>query len=423
MKVKQLSLLILSLVCARLFSIAQTNLDGSSTQYNTITTAVPFMRISPDARSGAMGDVGIALSPDANAQFWNVSKLAMSAKQAGASLTYTPWLKDLVPDIFLFYGAGYFKFGEKDNLNQAVSIGMRYFSLGDINYTDINAQPIGTGKPREFALDLGYSRKLSENLSIGLSGKFINSNIINGAGNTGGVTFRPGNAFGVDFGMFYTKSFSENPETGQASSINAGLAITNLGSKISYSNDRKDFIPTNLGLGVAYNYNIDEFNKLTFAIDANKLLVPSPLFREDSLGNKIQYYPFEKSVMSGVFGSFGDAPGGMKDELQEVMLSLGAEYSYQNQFFVRAGYFYESKYKGDRRFLTVGAGLKYSMFGINFAYLVPSGSGINRNPLSNTLRFSLLFDFDDLGKIISGSGGDKKKNDKKKSDKKDDKKK
>jgi hypothetical protein len=205
-----------------------------------------------------------------------------------------------------------------------------------------------------------------------------------------------------------------NDETGQASSINAGLAITNLGSKISYTNDRKDFIPTNLGLGLAYNYNIDEFNKLTVALDFNKLLVPSPQLTEDSNGNFIQTYPFDKSLMSGVLGSFGDAPGGMSEELKEVMMSIGAEYSYQNQFFARAGYFYESKYKGDRRFLTVGVGVKYSMFGLNFAYLVPSGSGINRNPLSNTLRFSLVFDFDDLNKIVFGKneGGDDKGNDK-----------
>lgn len=395
-----------------LHSIAQTSLSGSGNQYNTITTAVPFMRISPDARSGAMGDVGIAISPDANAQFWNVSKLAMSEKEAGVSITYTPWLKDLVPDIFLFYGAAYAKFGEKDNKNQAVSMSMRYFSLGDINYTTIDAQPAGTGKPREFAFDLGYSRKLSDNLSIGLSGKYIHSNIINGAGNSNGVTFKPGNSFGVDFGVFYTKDLKMNDETGQASSINAGLAITNLGSKISYTNDRKDFIPTNLGIGLAYNYNIDEFNRLTVAVDANKLLVPSPQLSEDSSGNIIQTYPFNKSLMSGVLGSFGDAPGGMSEEFKEIMLSIGAEYSYQNQFFARAGYFYESKLKGDRRFLTVGVGVKYSIFGLNFAYLVPSGSGINRNPLSNTLRFSLLFDFDDLNKVVFGSNPKKKDDDK-----------
>ena len=398
--------------------IGQTTTGGQKTgaDYNTITTAVPFMRISPDARSGAMGDVGIAISPDANAQYWNVSKLAMSDKDAGVSITYTPWLHDLVPDIFLAYISFYAKFGEKDNKNQAISGSMRYFSLGDINYTDFNAQPAGTGKPREFAFDLGYSRKLSNNLSVGLSGKYIHSNIINGAGNSNGVTYKPGNSFAVDFGAYYTKALAANEETGQSSSINAGLVISNLGSKISYSGDRKDFIPTNLGLGLAYNYNIDEYNKITFAVDANKLLVPSPYFEEDTLGNLIQRYPYDKSLMSGVFGSFSDAPGGGSEELKEVMLSIGAEYSYQNQFFARAGYFYESKYKGDRRFLTVGIGVKYNVFGLNFAYLVPSGSGISRNPLSNTLRFSLLFDFADLNKILlpKGKDDDDDKNERKK---------
>jgi hypothetical protein len=399
---------------------AQTGIGGQDNQYNTITTAVPFMRISPDARSGAMGDVGIAINPDANAQFWNVSKLAMSEKDAGFSLTYTPWLKDLVPDIFLAYIAGYAKFGEKENKNQAISFSMRYFSLGDINYTTIDAQPAGTGKPREFSIDLGYSRKLSDNLSVGLSGKFIHSNIINGAGNSNGVTYKPGNAAAVDFGLFYTKPLKTNDDV-EGSSINAGLVISNIGTKISYSGNRKDFIPTNLGIGLAYNYQVDEFNKLTIALDVNKLLVPSPQLTEDSAGNFIQTYPFDKSVMSGMLGSFSDAPGGGKEELQEVMLSIGAEYSYQNQFFARAGYFYESKYKGDRRFLTVGVGVKYNVFGLNIAYLVPSGSGINRNPLSNTLRFSLLFDIDDLSKLILPDGDNKKK-EKKNDDKKDERK-
>lgn len=409
--IKSLACLALSLASTSLFAQTSPTLDGRD--YNTITTAVPFMRISPDARSGAMGDVGIAISPDANSQFWNVSKLAMSERDAGLSITYTPWLKDLVPDIFLAYIAGYAKFGEKDNKNQAVSFSMRYFSLGDINYTDINAQPAGTGKPREFSFDLGYSRKLSDNLSIGLSGKIIHSNIINGAGNSNGVTYKPGTAYAVDFGMFFTKPLNFNEETGQGSSVNAGLAITNLGSKISYSNDRKDFIPTNLGLGLAYNYNIDEFNKLSIGLDLNKLLVPSPQITEDSSGNLIQTYPTDKTVLSGLFGSFGDAPGGGSEEIKEIMVGIGAEYSYQNQFFARAGYFYENKYKGDRRFLTVGVGVKYSMFGLNFSYLVPSGSGINRNPLSNTLRFSLLFDVEDFGKLVKPKSDDDDNDDRK----------
>jgi len=390
--------------------IAQTSTNGQSSgpDYTTITTAVPFMRISPDARSGAMGDVGIAIDPDANAQFWNVSKLAMADKDAGISITYTPWLKDLVPDIFLAYIAGYLKFGDAENKNQAISLSMRYFNMGSINYTTIDATPAGTGNPREVAFDLGYSRKLSESFSIGISGKYIHSNIINGAGNSG-VNYKPGNSFAVDFGAFYKKQLKSNDETGQSSSINAGLAITNLGSPISYSNDRKDFIPTNLGIGLAYNYVIDEYNKLTVALDVNKLLVPSPKWiKNDSTGEYTFPVPKEQSVMSGVFSSFGNATGGGSEELREVMLSIGAEYAYQNQFFARAGYFYESKQKGDRRFLSLGVGVKYNVFGLNFAYLVPSGSGVSRNPLSNTLRFSLLFDFADFESIAKGKSSSDK---------------
>lgn len=398
---------------------AQTNTGGQGTgpEYTTITTAVPFMRISPDARSGGMGDVGIALNPDANAQYWNVSKLAMSEKEAGVSITYTPWLKDLVPDIFLAYIAGYAKFGDKDNKNQAVSFGLRYFNLGDINYTDFNAQPAGTGKPREFAFDLGYSRKLSENLSVGVSGKLIHSNIINGAANTNGNSYKPGTSFGVDLGAFYTKQLKSNSETGQSSSINIGAALTNLGSKMSYGSGRRDFLPTNLGIGLAYNYNIDEFNKITFAADFNKLLVPSPKWIYVDSTEQYQFVDIDatnkKGVFSGMLGSFSDASGGGSEELKEIMMGFGAEYAYQNQFFARAGYFYESKMKGDRKFLSLGLGVKYSMFGLNLAYVVPSGSGISRNPLSNTLRFSLIFDVDNLNNILLPNGKDSKKDDKK----------
>jgi hypothetical protein len=414
---KSVALLAISLVAAK--SNAQTNAGGAGTgpDYTTITTAVPFMRISPDARSGGMGDVGIALSPDANAQYWNLSKLAMAEKEAGVSITYTPWLKDLVPDIFLAYISGYAKFGDGDDKNQAVSFGLRYFNLGSINYTNVDALPIGTGNPREFAFDIGYSRKLSENLAIGVAGKIIHSNIINGAANQNGSTYKPGTSAAVDLGMFYTKQLKANAETGQASSINAGLSLTNLGNKMSYGNGRKDFLPTNLGIGVAYNYNIDEFNKITFAIDANKLLAPSPHWVYVDSTEEYSFIDVDKinskSVVSGILGSFSDASGGGSEELKEVMMSFGAEYAYQNQFFARAGYFYESKMKGDRRFLSLGVGVKYSMFGLNLAYVVPSGSAISRNPLSNTLRFSLVFDVDKLNTILLPNGKDSKKEDKK----------
>jgi Type IX secretion system protein PorV len=355
---------------------------------NTITTAVPFLRISPDARAGAMGDVGVATESDANDTHWNIGKLVMNKKKTGGSITYTPWLRDLVGDIYLANLAGYTKFGENDN--QAVSINMRYFNLGTIAFKSVDAQDLGTGNPREFAVDLGYSRKLSDKLSIGVAGRFINSNLSAGPATLPGTVFKAGNAFATDMGVFYTKPIKSEEENGDR--INFGLAITNLGTKISYNNVRKDFLPTNLAIGAAYKYKIDEFNAINFALDMNKLLVPSPYFEKDSFGNDLQKYPTEKSVINGMFGSFFDAP--FAEEFNEIMWSAGTEYSYQNQFFARAGYFYEHATKGNRKYATVGLGFKYNVFTINLAYLVPSGSAINRNPLSNTLRFTMLFDFE-----------------------------
>jgi hypothetical protein len=361
-------------------SISNARAQGS-TQINgqkiAITTAVPFLRISPDSRSGAMGDVGIAIDADANAQYWNVAKLPFATKNYGISATYTPWLKDLVPDINLVYVSGYAKFGE--NNNQAISASLRYFSLGNINYTNITGDPIGTGMPREYSFDLGYSRRLSENLSTGVSLRYIHSSLATGAAASG--DYKPGSAVAGDFGIYYTKTREKNEF--ESSKFSLGAVISNLGSKISYSSTRRDYIPANLGIGAAYTYKMDAYNKVTVALDVNKLLVPAPV--QDSFGNYA--YP-DKSVISGAFTSFSDPAG-----LKRVSASLGAEYWYQDQFAVRAGYYYEDKDNGDRKYLTCGVGVRYTVFNLNVAYLVPSGSGISRNPLSNTVRFSLLFDF------------------------------
>ena len=355
--------------------------SSSSTSINgqkiAITTAVPFLRISPDARSGAMGDVGIAISADANAQYWNVGKIPFAKKKYGFGATYTPWLMDLVPDINLVYVSGYAKFGKDDN--QAISGSLRYFSLGNINYTDINGQSTGTGMPREYAMDFGYSRRLSTYLSTGISLRYIHSSLATGAANTGDV--KPGTAVAGDMGVYYTRTFEQNE--GKSSNFSAGAVISNLGSRISYSSTRRDFIPTNLGIGVAYTYTMDEYNKVTIAADVNKLLVPAP--EQDTSGK--YFYP-DRSVISGVFSSFSD-PAGVK----RLNASVGAEYWYQDQFAVRGGYYYENKDNGDRRYFTCGVGVRYTVFNLNVAYLVPSGTGINRNPLSNTVRFSLMFDF------------------------------
>lgn len=364
-----------------------TGVGADGRAINTITTAVPFLRISPDARSGGMGDVGIAMSPDANAQFWNIGKLPFATKNYGVALTYTPWLKDLVPDIFLAYISGYAKFG-KEGAYQTVSGSLRYFSLGDITYTQDGINPTGTGKPREFALDLGYARQLSPYLSTGVSLRYIHSAIASGLAGTPGADYAPGNTVAGDVGIYYTKT--KELDDFRKNNFSFGAVISNLGGKISYSSVRKDFIPINLGIGAAYTSQFDEYNKVTFAIDINKLLVPTPLL--DTSGK--YFYPTDKTVVSGVLGSFGDAPGGGSEELREINFSAGAEYWYQDQFAVRAGYFYEDKTKGDRKYFTVGLGAKYNIFTLNASYLVPSGAGISRNPLSNTLRFTLSFDFD-----------------------------
>lgn len=396
---KRFALIGLSLVAGMIstVSLAQSttkaNLAGTT---NTVTTAVPFLRISPDARSGAMGDVGIAIDPDANAQYWNVAKLPFASKKYGVSATYTPWLKDLVPDIYLAYLSGYAKFGEQDN--QTISASLRYFSLGEINFTDINAQPIGTGKPHEYSFDVGYARKLSEYLSTGLTFRYINSSIASGLpAASSGIDYKPGNAFGADLGIYYNKK-TEIDEF-RSRKLALGAVLSNAGSKISYTSTRKDFIPINLGLGGAYTYQADAYNAITFALDVNKLLVPTPIDTNTDAATGPDYViPADKGVVSGMLGSFGDAPGGFSEELKEYQISVGAEYWYQQQFAVRAGYFYENKFKGDRKYFTVGVGVRYNVFGLNFAYLIPSGSGINRNPLSNTFRFSLLFEFDKLDK-------------------------
>lgn len=349
-------------------------LDGRT---NTINTAVPFLRISPDARAGAMGDVGVATSPDANSIYWNQAKLPFATTRSAISVTYTPWLKELVNDVFLANLAGYYQLDEF----QTVSGSLRYFSLGTINFTDINGTPTSDFRPREYALDAGYSRKLSDNFSVAIAARYIYSNLA--SGDVNGQVIKAGTAFATDLSLFYTKDFEK--DDGVKNTWNVGAAFTNIGTKISYTSSatNKDFIPTNMGLGTSYTFGMDQSNKIMLALDVNKLLVPTP----DSNGDYRN-----KSVISGIFSSFGDAPGGMSEELQEFSVSAGGEYSYNDQFFVRTGYFYENKNKGNRKYVTAGIGVKYNMFGLNFSYLVPSGNGIQRNPLSNTLRFSLVFD-------------------------------
>jgi hypothetical protein len=352
-----------------------TNLSGGTV--NTIFTAVPFLRITPDARSGALGDAGISLSPDAYSIYWNTAKLAFSENKAGAAITYTPWLRQLVNDIYLASLTGYYKIDE----DQAITTQLRYFSLGQIQFTNQQGQFIQNFNPREFAWNVGYARKLSDHFSMGLNLAYIYSNLAAGQ-MVNGVVIKAGNAVAGDLSMAYTKDFGKNK-------WNWGLTIANIGSKITYtqSAETKDFLPTNLGLGTSYTFTFDEYNKLTLIAEANKLLVPTP----DSLGTFRK-----KSVPEGIFGSFNDAPDGGKEELREISISTGAEYWYKNLLAIRAGYFNESRFKGNRRYLTAGLGIKYNVFGLNFSYLIPTSN--QRNPLDNTLRFSLVFDFKDFKK-------------------------
>jgi len=350
---------------------------------NVVTTAVPFLRISPDARSGGMGDLGVATSPDANSGLWNIGKVAFNESKGGISASYTPWLKQLVNDVYLTSIAGYYKFDE----NQALSSSLRYFSLGDIQFTDGTGQSIGSYRPREFGFDIGYSRKLSKQNGIGVALKYINSNLAGGTV-TSGATYKAGNAVAADIAYYHDgKSDVGNGWTW-------GVALTNLGSKIAYTDnaDQRDFIPANLGIGGTYNKNFNTQNKITVGIDINKLLVPTPPVEPYTQADLDNYR--SQSVISSWFTSFADAPGGFSEELKEFQVSLGAEYWYNNQFALRVGYFYEDKTKGNRRYFTMGLGLKYNLFGLNFSYLLPSGSGVNQNPLSNTLRFSIMFDLD-----------------------------
>ena len=352
---------------------------------NTVVSAVPFLRINPDARGGAMGDAGVALSGDANSLHYNASRLAFAKEDLAMGATYTPWLQALgLNDVYLAYLGGFKKLDDF----QAVGASLRYFSLGDIQYTDVNGQFLNEGKPNEFELALAYTRKLSDRFSASLTGKYIRSDLASGQ-EVSGVVLEAGQAFAADLGFTYRNEDIRNAN-GSRNTLAIGAAITNVGSKITYTQDTiRDFLPANLAIGAAYTWQFDEYNQITLTGEVNKLLVPTPCDGTDSLC--VQDDIDDLSPIAGIFTSFSDAPQGTGEELRELTFSVGAEYWYDQQFAVRAGYFHEDGTKGGRRYLTAGFGVKYNIFGLNFSYLVPTSS--QRNPLDNTLRFSLLFDF------------------------------
>lgn len=358
---------------------------------NTITTAVPFLQIGPDARAGGMGEVGVSSSPDANSMHWNPAKYTYLKSDMGFSMSYSPWLRALVSDINLAYLTGYKKLGD----DAVVAGSLLYFSLGDITFTDVQGELIGNYRPNEFAISGSYSRKLTPNLSGAVAARYIHSNLTQGQ-SVGGASTKPGNAIAADIAVYSQHDVEFKNMDGYFA---WGINISNIGTKISYSNDntQRDFIPTNLRFGPSLTLDIDDYNRLSFMLDINKLLIPTPpIYYSDSVDANNDFVIFKGrdpnvSVPVGMFQSFYDAPGGFDEELREFAIAVGVEYWYDKQFAIRGGYFHEDQSKGNRKFFTLGAGLRYNVFGLDFSYLIPTDQ---RNPLENTLRFTLHFDFD-----------------------------
>ncbi len=369
---------------------------------NTIQTAVPFLTIAPDSRAGSMGDVGVASAPDVNSQHWNIGKYAFIESKGGFAISYTPWLRNLIPDINLAYLAGFYKLDDK----QTISSSLRYFSLGNIVFTDITGTVTGQYNPNEFALDAGYSRLFTDNFSGGIAFRFIRSDLTSGQNTSDGQETKPGISVAADLGFYYqSDDINVGSSDGQWA---AGAAITNMGTPISYTVDAdKTPIPTNLRLGGRFTYNIDQYNSISVMADLNKLLVPTPpVVDTDTVTGDLYVVRGREpsgSVIGGMFTSFYDAPGVARgdgtysvgrEEFNEIAYSIGTEYWYREQFAIRAGYFNEHSTKGNRKYFTVGIGLKLNVFALDFSYLVPTNG--QNSPLANTLRFTLGFDFADL---------------------------
>jgi hypothetical protein len=361
---------------------------------NPIYTGVPSLTIAPDARGGSMGDVGVATSPDMVSQYWNPAKLPFAWSKAGVQLSYTPWLRKLVSDIDLAYLSGYYKIGSEDN--QAVGASIRYFSLGEVHLQE-TVDDIGMNiNPYEMALDVSYSVKLTENFAGAVAFRYIRSDL--GAGVVAGTDV--GNAYAADVAGYYNKYVVAGSNE---CLLGLGFNISNIGTKISYNGGSiSHFLPTNLRLGASYLMPLDDYNTLSLSLDLNKYLVPTPPDTRD-IEDQVEKQRIEdeyKSIspITGIFKSFGDAPGGMKEELQEIMWSAGAEYAYNNQFFVRGGYFYEHPNKGNRQYFSLGAGFRMNVLQLDVAYLVATAAS---NPLDQTLRFSLTFDMDGLKGLLN----------------------
>ncbi len=398
MKMKRLALMALSvLLFLNVHSQTYQELSGRNS-LNVITTAVPFLMIAPDARAGAMGDVGVSTSPDVFSMHWNPAKYANIQSDMVVGLSYSPWLRNLVPDMNL----AYLGFSRRLDANSAIGGTLRFFTLGDIQFTDENGDDRGTYRPNEWAIDATYARKLTDHLSGAVAGRFIYSNLTQGQ-NVGTSETSAGISVAADVAVYWEK------EVEWFKDIDAtfawGVNISNIGNKLGYSETsiKKDFIPTNLRLGPTLRLNIDEYNRIAFSLDINKLLVPTPpILKRDSITGQPLLIPGtdkyqiakgrddEVSVVAGMLQSFYDSPNGMPEEFRELYYAFGVEYWYNNAFALRGGGFFEDKTKGNRKFFTLGAALKYNVFGLDFSYLIPVDS--RNNPLQNTVRFALTFD-------------------------------
>ncbi len=352
----------------------------AQSENNAITTAAPFLNINPDSRAAGMADAGVATSPDMNSQFLNPAKYAFIDGEMGVSISFTPWLRKLVDDINMSTATFYYRLDKM----QTISASLRYFSMGSIDFTDGSGNVQYTGKPNEFAIDGAYSRVLSDKFSGAVAFRYIRSDLTNGYSESGDL--KAGNAFAADIAFYFRQPMRVNRNDAE---FTAGINISNIGSKISYDGVNKEFIPTNLKIGTGYKMELDKYNDLAFTLDINKLLVPSNQPLDDNGDDPNN----DKSVPAAVFGSFSDAPGGFEQELQEITFSLGAEYWYNKQFAIRAGYFHEHENQGNRKFASAGFGLKFNMFTLDASYIIPM---VQNNPLANTMRFSLSFDLSEF---------------------------
>jgi hypothetical protein len=404
MKFTQNILILSSLFLANQSANGQNNNITNSTlsgQLNTVTTAVPFLGIAPDSRSAALGEAGVAISPDVNAVHWNMAKLSFAEKENGFGLSYAPWLRKIVNDMFYSYLSGYTKVGDRF----AVGGSFRYFSLGTINYTDNFGNSLGPGNPNEFAVDLGVSTALSKKMSVGVTLRYINSNLV--PRSFTGSNVRPGKAGSGDISWYYNTKMKNTKMKKYNSKLALGAVISNLGSKITYTdNTARDFLPANLRIGAALTMDIDEYNSIMFTTDINKLLVPTrpqTVRLANGSDSIVKGKISDVGTIAGAVQSFSDAPDGFSEELKEYNLSFGFEWWYQKQFAARIGYFHENELKGNRQFLTLGLGIRYNVFGLDVTYVAPTNG--NQHPLSNQLRFSLLFDLN----AVSGKSGQAEK--------------